>query len=182
MARPDNPRLQLLSTCNGRLEVVKLEPEEDAVSIGFKIGIPDRTVMVPHIPSVQLKDQPAMRDQPLILRATMSTLTAKQTPIPATACFDVMHTNEGLWTHKEPIDSWAALQPSYRSTAPCPFWPSPSFDPPAVGYMKPGMPSDYFRVLTPVAREATAVITMVRHSLLGNSANRVDLNQEIRMS
>jgi hypothetical protein len=48
--------------------------------------------------------------------------------------------------------------------------------------MKPGMPSDYFRVLTPVAREATAVITMVRHSLLGDSGNRVDLNQEIRMS
>ena len=94
MTRLDNLNVQFLGARNGRPEVVELEPEEDAVSMRFKIGIPDRTVMVPHIPSVQLKDQPAMR-----------TLTAKQTLIPATACFDVMHTNERLWTHMKPIES-----------------------------------------------------------------------------
>ncbi len=56
MARLDNLSLQFLSPCNCRLEVVELEPEEDAVSVWLKIGIPDRTVMVLYIPSVQLKD------------------------------------------------------------------------------------------------------------------------------
>jgi hypothetical protein len=59
-----------------------------------------------HVPAMQLKDQPVTRDQSLILRAAMCTLTAEETLIPATARFDVAHAHERLWMHK---NLWAIV-------------------------------------------------------------------------
>ena len=41
----------------GRIEVVDLEPQQDAVPIGLVEAIPNGTVMVFHLEAVQLKDQ-----------------------------------------------------------------------------------------------------------------------------
>lgn len=83
-----------------RVEVVNLKPEKDAISIGFVIWITDRTVMVLHLPLVQLKDQPTIQDQAFILRTAMRTLTAKQALIPLAAQFDIAHANQRLCTHR----------------------------------------------------------------------------------
>lgn len=96
MARFDDLSLHFLGTCNRGVEVVEFKPQEHAISVGREIWISDGTLVMLHLPSVQLKNQPAVRDEPLILTAAMSALTAQETLIPATARFNIMHANEGL--------------------------------------------------------------------------------------
>ena len=107
MAWHDDLSLQVLSASNGRVEVLEFKPQEHAISVGPDVGISDATVMMVHIPAVQLKNQPAVRNEPLILRAAMRTLTAKETLIPATARFNIAHANKGLWTHTNLLDGIA---------------------------------------------------------------------------
>jgi hypothetical protein len=59
--------------------------------------------MMLHIPAVQLKNQPAVRNEPLVLRAAMAALTAKEALIPATARLNIAHANERLWTHANSV-------------------------------------------------------------------------------
>jgi len=96
MAWHDDLSLQVLSACNGRVEVIEFKPQEHAISVWLDVWISDTAMMMLHILSVQLKNQPAVRNQPLILRAAMRTLTAKETLIPATARFNIAYANKGL--------------------------------------------------------------------------------------
>jgi hypothetical protein len=91
--------LHFLGAGHCRIEVVNLKPQEHPVSVGLEIRIADRAVMVPHVPSVQLKDQSIVQNKTLILGAAMCTSTTKQTLIPATARLDIVHANERLWAH-----------------------------------------------------------------------------------
>lgn len=100
MARHDHLGLQFPCARRCRVEVVEFKPEQHAISVRRDLWISDAAVMVLHIPVVQLKNQPAARDQPLILLPAMRTLTAEQTLIPATACLDVPDANKRLWVHK----------------------------------------------------------------------------------
>ena len=84
----------------GRIEIVKLKPQEHAVSVRLEILIAYRTVIVSHVPVVQLKDQSIVQNKTLILGAAVRTSTTKQTLIPATACFDIVHANQRLWAHR----------------------------------------------------------------------------------
>ncbi len=99
MTRQDDLSLQVLSAGQSCVEVVEFKPQEHAISVGRDVWISDATVMMLHIPSVQLKNQPAVRDEPLILPAAMRTLAAQETLIPATARLNIAHTNQGLWNH-----------------------------------------------------------------------------------
>jgi len=99
MAWQDNLGVHRLGARNGCVEVVDLKPQEHAVSVWLKTGIPDGAVMVLHIPSVQLQDQPSSRDQPFILTATVRALTTQQTLIPATARLNITHADQGLRMH-----------------------------------------------------------------------------------
>src|SRR5262245_15039124 len=99
MARLDDFSLQLRRAGDGGIDVVDFKPYEADVSIRLHIGITDRTVMMLHVPSVQLEDQSAIRNQPFIFRAAVRALTAEETLIPSAARFDVMHANEGLGAH-----------------------------------------------------------------------------------
>jgi hypothetical protein len=56
-------------------------------------------MMMLHIPSVQLKDQPAVRHEPLILGPAMGALAAEETLIPATARLDIGYADKWLWIH-----------------------------------------------------------------------------------
>jgi hypothetical protein len=98
MAREDDLRLKLRGPGDSRVEVANFKPQEHAVS-RREVGIADGTVMMLHIPTVQLKNQLPVRNEPLILRAAMATLTAKETLIPATARLNIAHANKRLWTH-----------------------------------------------------------------------------------
>jgi hypothetical protein len=103
MPRHHNFGLQFLGAGNGRVEVVELKPEENAVSVWFKIWVTDGTVVMLHFPFVQLQDQPTIRNQTLILRAAVRALAAQKTLIPATARLNVAHADERLWTHEDSV-------------------------------------------------------------------------------
>ena len=96
MAWQDDLSLQVLGAGHSRFEVVDFKPQEHAISVGLDVWISDTAMMMLDIPSVQLKNQPALRNQPLILSAAMRTLTAKETLIPATARFNIAYANKGL--------------------------------------------------------------------------------------
>jgi hypothetical protein len=90
--------LHFFGTGHSCIEIVDLEPKEDAVSM-CQILVADWTVIVSHIPAVQLHDQSLIRNQTVVLMSAVRTLTAKQPLIPATACFDVADANQWLWAH-----------------------------------------------------------------------------------
>jgi hypothetical protein len=98
MPRLNHLDLHFLRARHGRLEIVKLEPQEHAVAMR-QILVTDWTVIVSHIPAMQLQDQPSTRGQTLVLGSSVCTSTTKQTLIPATARFDIVHANQRLWAH-----------------------------------------------------------------------------------
>ena len=70
MARQDDLRLQLRSSGSGGIKVADFKPQEHAVS-RWKVGVANASVMMLHIPMVQLKNQPALRNKSLIVRAAV---------------------------------------------------------------------------------------------------------------
>jgi hypothetical protein len=56
-----------------RVEVVHLKPQQHTVSVRLVIAIPNRAMIVLNLKAVQLKDKPAIGDQPFIRRASMIT-------------------------------------------------------------------------------------------------------------
>ena len=59
MTRQDDLRVQFCGAGNRRVEIVNFKPEEYAVSRG-DVGIAEGSVVVLHIPPVQLKDQSSL--------------------------------------------------------------------------------------------------------------------------
>ena len=56
MAWHDDLSLQFLSARDGRVEVVDFKPQEHAISVWLDVWVSDTTMMMLHIPSVQLKN------------------------------------------------------------------------------------------------------------------------------
>ena len=100
MAWHDDLSVQSLSACNSRVEVVEFKPQDYAVSVWSDVGISKSAMVMLHIPSVQLKNQSAVRNEPLILRPAMGALAPKETLIPATARLDIRHANKWLGIHR----------------------------------------------------------------------------------
>jgi hypothetical protein len=98
VARQDDLRLELCGAGHPRVEVVDPEPQEYAVAVR-EDRIADRTVMVLHLPAVQLHDQVSARSKLLVLGAAMTALAAEKPLIAATTRLNVTHTNKRLWTH-----------------------------------------------------------------------------------
>ena len=61
MAWQNDLSIQVLSSSNRRVEVVEFKPQEHAVSVRCNGGIAYMAMMMIHIPSVQLKNQFAVR-------------------------------------------------------------------------------------------------------------------------
>jgi hypothetical protein len=80
-------------------KIVDLEPEEHPVSIWLIVTIADRTVMMFHLETVQLKDKLPIRDQLFICGAPMIAPAAEQTLVPSAARFHIGHSNQRLRTH-----------------------------------------------------------------------------------
>ncbi len=100
MARQHNFRLQLRHARGGSGEIVNLKPEKDAIPMR-EFGIADAAMMVLHLPAVQLKNEPAARNEPFILGSAMIASQAEQPLIPAAAGLYVAHANQRLWTHRK---------------------------------------------------------------------------------
>ena len=90
--------LHFFGTGYGRVEIIKFKPQQHTIAMR-QILVTDWTVIVSHIPAVQLQDQSIVQNKTLILGAAMRTLTTKQALIPATARFDIVHANQRLWAH-----------------------------------------------------------------------------------
>lgn len=89
MAWQNDLGVQALSAGNRGVEVVEFKPDEHAVSVWCDAGIADTAMVLLNIPLVQLKNQPAVRKEPLILGSAMAALAAKKLLIPATARLDI---------------------------------------------------------------------------------------------
>jgi hypothetical protein len=56
-------------------------------------------MMMLHLPAVQLKNQPAIRNEPLIIWPPVVTLTTKEPLIPTAARLNIARANKGLRSH-----------------------------------------------------------------------------------
>jgi 2-keto-4-pentenoate hydratase len=91
-------RIHFIGASNSCIEVIDLKPQKNAIPVGLVTRITNRPVVMFDLESMQLKDQDAIRDEPLILCATVRTSAAKQALAPAAACLDIAHRNAWLGT------------------------------------------------------------------------------------
>ena len=75
-----------------------------------------RHVVMLNLEAVQLKNQGAVGDEPLVLGSTMGALAAEQTLIPAAARLDVGYGDQWLGTHRHPPDCSDATIPPHEVT------------------------------------------------------------------
>ncbi len=87
-------------SCRGSIEILHLEPQEDAVSVGLKRRIADGSMVMLDIPSVELEDQPmVVINKALVFSTAVRASASEQTLIPAARRFDVINANQWLWPH-----------------------------------------------------------------------------------
>jgi len=77
--------LQITCASHGVVEVVDLEPHEDAVARGLRAGITEVGVIVLDVPRVQLEDQPIAGDEALVLASPVCARASEQPLIPRLA-------------------------------------------------------------------------------------------------
>lgn len=98
VARQDNLKFQTGNPAHRGVEVIKLEPQQHAVAVR-QIRIADATVVMRVFPAVQLKHQPAVANEPLIVRTAVGALTPKEVLIPAAAGLNIADANKRLGAH-----------------------------------------------------------------------------------
>lgn len=81
------------------IEILDLEPQQDAVAIGAIVGITDRPMVMRDIEPVQLEDEGVAGNQPFVLGSSVRAQAAEKMLIPATARFHICDRYEGLGTH-----------------------------------------------------------------------------------
>jgi hypothetical protein len=77
VARHNDLRLQLRHTLHRGVEIIDLEPQQDAIAVWLVIRIANLAVVMFDIEPVQLKYQLIARDQAFILVTAVRTLAAK---------------------------------------------------------------------------------------------------------
>ena len=77
MAFFQNLYFQAHCATHGSVEVLQLEPQQNAVAVWSKSWISKRTMFVFHIPTMQLKNELLAGDKPLVFVTAMSTGAAK---------------------------------------------------------------------------------------------------------
>jgi len=81
------------------IELGRLKPKEDAVTIGFRFGVPEMGMFV-CVPAMKLQDQSVLINKLLVLRSSMAALTSKERLVPATTGLNVANGNEWLRVHR----------------------------------------------------------------------------------
>lgn len=95
----DNVGLQVVGAVHGGVEVLDLEPQQNAITVRLIVGIRDRSMMVFSLERMQLKDQDVASNSPLIHRSTVCALTAEEALIPPAASFDITDDDQRLRSH-----------------------------------------------------------------------------------
>ena len=107
----NNGWFELTGAGNDSLEIVHLEPEQDAVA-DWLIRVPERTMVVIGVPIVELEHQsvsaPLARvvarvTQSLVLAPTMTADAAEQLLIPAARSLNVSTKDEWLSAHPKSV-------------------------------------------------------------------------------
>ena len=99
VARQDDFSTQRLRPCNCVVDVVHLEPKQQAVSRRQVIRVADGSVVMFQFPAVQLQYELAGVDEAFVIWAAMIALAVEQPLIPMAARFDISHANQWLWSH-----------------------------------------------------------------------------------
>src|SRR5262249_39324157 len=94
-------RSQLRDTLHRGIEVVDFEPQENAVPVRLVLRVADRPVVMRDPEAMQLKDEPAVRDQSLVLGPAMGAPAAKKALVPPAAGLDVVDRDQGLRAHQD---------------------------------------------------------------------------------
>jgi hypothetical protein len=98
----DNLRPERASAFDRRVEVVHLEPEQNAVPVRGRIGF-DQIVVLLLVPGVELKDQPSLAEQAIIdlgVLVAAETVDVEELAVPATAGPDVSYGDQRLRAHR----------------------------------------------------------------------------------
>jgi hypothetical protein len=97
----ENVGAQLAGAGDGHIEGLRFEPEQDSVSIRLEAGPSHmRVPVVFSVPGMQLQYQLFPAEQLLVRRPAVSALAAEEVLIPAAACFDIIHGDQGLCSHE----------------------------------------------------------------------------------
>ena len=97
-----------------RIEILHLEPEQNAIAVGSVGAIADGAMMMLDIKTVQLQDELTILHQLLILPAAVSSAAAQQALIPLAAGFDIRNTDQRLWTHGSKLTELLTLATDIR--------------------------------------------------------------------
>ena len=90
---------QSSAATHGSVEVVDLEPQYDAVAVRAKSWISKRTMIVLHIPTMQLQHELPASREPFIFIASMSAGATEQLLIPGAAGGNIVNANERCQLH-----------------------------------------------------------------------------------
>jgi hypothetical protein len=78
VARQEDLGFQLRSAGDRRVDVVDLEPQQDAIAVRFGRGVTNRAVMVFDITPVQMKNHRAVPDEAFVFRTAVGAFTAEE--------------------------------------------------------------------------------------------------------
>lgn len=116
MTRENDLGVQFLGAPDHGVEVINLEPQKHAVAIWFVRSVPDWQVVVLDLEAMELKNQHAVGNEPLVLGPAMGAPTPEETLIPAATRFDVGDGDQGLRTDGHLPDCSDATIPPHEVT------------------------------------------------------------------
>jgi len=90
---------QCLGPCNCSVYVVNFEPQKQSISRRHVVWIADRSVMMFHVPPMQLQYQIPGDNEAFVVRPAVIAFTIEQLLIPPAAHFNISDANQGLWSH-----------------------------------------------------------------------------------
>ena len=99
MRRHDDIDAHLCTSTDRRVEIINLEPQQDAVSIGVVVRLADATVIVLYLKVVQLHHKPISIDQAFVVGAAVVATDAEQLLVPTAAGLNISGTDKGLRVH-----------------------------------------------------------------------------------
>lgn len=99
VARHDYLDTHISSALHDCVEIIDFKPQQHAVSVWPVVRVANRTVVVVHLETVQLKNKLSIRHQLFICGAAMSAAAAQEPLIPSAACLHIGYSNQRFGAH-----------------------------------------------------------------------------------
>jgi hypothetical protein len=111
MRRHDDIDAHLHTAVDCRVEIVDLEPQQDAVAIGAVVGLADATVIVLYVEVMQLHHEPITIDEALVVGAAVVAANPQQLLVPPAAGLDIGGTDQRLRVHGPNANPASTIMP-----------------------------------------------------------------------